>query len=299
MPPSFDCEAVIDYDFTTCGTEAWKLADYRGKLSSTVSGRMCQSWSSRTPHVPTRTEATHPNKGLGDHNFCRNPDNDEEGAWCYTTDPEVRWEYCAVPTCGVDSNAPAATTTATASAITTTTTVTASEGPTVPATTTTTGVEEGPADASETSVTCGTVAMKQADYRGTTSSTAGGTPCQMWSSQTPHVHSRSEATYPAAGLGAHNHCRNPDGNDRAWCYTVDPASRWEFCDVPDCTSPAGAPAPEVDDDGFLFQLDDATYPYDDGTSLYEDDDDSSGSSDGGGFFDNLLDFVCSTFSIFC
>jgi len=35
---------------------------------------------------------------VGDHNYCRNPD-DGEKAWCYTTDPQAEWEYCNVPTC--------------------------------------------------------------------------------------------------------------------------------------------------------------------------------------------------------
>ena len=32
-------------------------------------------------------------------NFCRNPDEDES-AWCYTMDPNQRWEYCDIPLCG-------------------------------------------------------------------------------------------------------------------------------------------------------------------------------------------------------
>ena len=28
------------------------------------------------------------------HNYCRNPDNDPHGAWCYTSDQGLRWEYC-------------------------------------------------------------------------------------------------------------------------------------------------------------------------------------------------------------
>jgi len=42
----------------------------------------------------SRTIENYPNAGLGHHNYCRNPDGELEGAWCYTTDPNVRWEYC-------------------------------------------------------------------------------------------------------------------------------------------------------------------------------------------------------------
>jgi len=34
-------------------------------------------------------------------NYCRNPDNNYDGGlWCYTTDPDKRWESCDVPSCG-------------------------------------------------------------------------------------------------------------------------------------------------------------------------------------------------------
>lgn len=32
-------------------------------------------------------------------NFCRNPNNDPGGPWCYTTDPNVRAEECGIPLC--------------------------------------------------------------------------------------------------------------------------------------------------------------------------------------------------------
>ena len=35
----------------------------------------------------------------GDHNYCRNPSRNLKGVWCYTTDPDKRWEHCPVPIC--------------------------------------------------------------------------------------------------------------------------------------------------------------------------------------------------------
>lgn len=77
-----------------------------------------------------------------------------------------------------------------------------------------------------------------ADYRGEVSRTRDGIECQVWSEQTPQQHTKTHANYPRAGLGGHNFCRNPDGNTGAWCFTVDAAQRWDFCDV---GSPSEAP----------------------------------------------------------
>ena len=59
----------------------------------TISGLECQAWSSQSPHTHDRTPEDPRFEGLGDHNFCRNPDG-EETIWCYTTDSGKRWEYC-------------------------------------------------------------------------------------------------------------------------------------------------------------------------------------------------------------
>uniref|UniRef100_A0A672VAA7 Kringle domain-containing protein n=1 Tax=Strigops habroptila TaxID=2489341 RepID=A0A672VAA7_STRHB len=37
-----------------------------------------------------------------DRNYCRNPDGDENGPWCYTTDPATRFDYCNIPECEVE-----------------------------------------------------------------------------------------------------------------------------------------------------------------------------------------------------
>jgi len=81
--PSAGCEE----SFTGNG------ADYRGCQTRTRSGRTCMKWTSQSPHRHTRTDRNFPNKGLGDHNYCRNPDGDRT-LWCYTTDPSSRFEYC-------------------------------------------------------------------------------------------------------------------------------------------------------------------------------------------------------------
>jgi len=69
-----------------------KGENYDGCATTTVSGRTCQAWASMTPH-------SHRFKSLWtESNNCRNPDG-EPGPWCYTTDPDKRWELCPDLTC--------------------------------------------------------------------------------------------------------------------------------------------------------------------------------------------------------
>lgn len=72
--------------------------DYRGLKATTASGLECQKWTVQSPQEHTRTPGNFPGGGLGDHNYCRNPDN-EKRAWCYTMDSKKRWEYCDIPIC--------------------------------------------------------------------------------------------------------------------------------------------------------------------------------------------------------
>merc|ERR1719213_910891 len=68
-------------------------------MTTTSSGRTCQNWLKDKPHEnaigPT------PTNGLGNHNYCRNPDGSEDKPWCYTLDPspEHKKETCTVPVC--------------------------------------------------------------------------------------------------------------------------------------------------------------------------------------------------------
>ena len=68
-------------------------ASYLGRMNVTTGGRSCQVWAAQQPHQHTvGTE-------LGEHNYCRNPNEQTSGVWCYTTDPDKRLEYCSVPIC--------------------------------------------------------------------------------------------------------------------------------------------------------------------------------------------------------
>merc|ERR1719191_885507 len=69
--------------------------DYIGCQSVTVSGKQCQKWTEKFPQKHKFVQkAKKGKKNLGDNSFCRNPDGSET-IWCYTTDPNTRWEPCA------------------------------------------------------------------------------------------------------------------------------------------------------------------------------------------------------------
>ena len=80
---------------TKAGTE------YAGGISVTVSGLSCQRWDAQYPHQHNPTSPDQfPDATVEDaENYCRNPDNSEEGPWCYTTEPDSRREACNIDMC--------------------------------------------------------------------------------------------------------------------------------------------------------------------------------------------------------
>ena len=94
--------SFYNHDYGSCGSLPLQ-SDYRGNMNSTISGLACQSWSAQSPNAhPTITSAQYPASGLGAHNFCRNPNKQPGGAWCYTTNAATPWESCDVPVCADD-----------------------------------------------------------------------------------------------------------------------------------------------------------------------------------------------------
>ena len=74
--------------------------EYRGNISVTTSGRTCQRWDRQEPHAQGYGSHLPGNASLHE-NFCRNPlANEDATPWCYTTDPNVRYELCDIPVCG-------------------------------------------------------------------------------------------------------------------------------------------------------------------------------------------------------
>ena len=68
---------------------------YRGRVRTTVTGKVCQAWTSNYPHIHSRHPENFPNAGLADGPYCRNPDGDKQ-PWCFTTDANVLWDYCDI-----------------------------------------------------------------------------------------------------------------------------------------------------------------------------------------------------------
>uniref|UniRef100_A0A8C9F7D8 Kringle domain-containing protein n=1 Tax=Pavo cristatus TaxID=9049 RepID=A0A8C9F7D8_PAVCR len=70
-------------------------------------------------------------------------------------------------------------------------------------------------------------------YRGRIGITESGNTCQHWNTQFPHKHGWIPDRYPCKDL-EENYCRNPNGEKRPWCYTINSSVRWEYCTIPQC-----------------------------------------------------------------
>uniref|UniRef100_W5MF31 Prothrombin n=1 Tax=Lepisosteus oculatus TaxID=7918 RepID=W5MF31_LEPOC len=173
---------------------------YRGNLSVTVSGRECQYWSSNFPHKKEFTLSMYPDKDLV-QNYCRNPNNDTRGPWCYTRDPLVKKEECSISVCGEPPR------------------------PTpVPGKKVVYDKRECLKDAG-------------IDYNGNISTTVTHHPCLSWSSPTARDLRHGKDFLPEVQLEK-NYCRNPDGDlEGPWCFVDKPRIAFEYCDIPLCDEP--------------------------------------------------------------
>ncbi|XP_077934233.1 hepatocyte growth factor-like protein isoform X6 [Halichoerus grypus] len=244
---------------------------YRGTVAITTGGLPCQHWSHRFPNDHKYTPTLR--NGL-EENFCRNPDRDPGGPWCYTTDPAVRFQSCGIKSCreaacvwcnGEDYRG-AVDRTESGRECQRWDLQRPHAHPFEPGKfldkdlddnycrnpdgserpwcyTTDPQVEREFCDLPR----CGSEAQprheattlncfrgKGEGYRGKANTTAAGVPCQRWDAQKPHQHRFAPEKYACKDL-RENFCRNPDGSEAPWCFTSRPGMRVAFCyQIPRC-----------------------------------------------------------------
>ncbi|KAK3764907.1 hypothetical protein RRG08_025428 [Elysia crispata] len=83
-------------------SNGWGI-DYIGTTNFTSLNLTCQAWAEMTPHNHKYTTPDlFPDATFYDvKNYCRNPHKGsyKERPWCFTTDPNVEWDYCDIPVC--------------------------------------------------------------------------------------------------------------------------------------------------------------------------------------------------------
>ncbi|XP_035683049.1 plasminogen-like [Branchiostoma floridae] len=218
-------------------------SDYCGNVSVTVSGRTCQRWDVDFPHEPYYKPEEYPELV---ENYCRNPNGGASGLWCYTTDPDTRWEHCVDPACPIGSTHQTTTVTSfntTGALATSPKTMQQSSydaGPTIT-----------PEDSSRVTVSPQMIQQSSSpgptitpegckensngsEYRGNVSVTRNGKTCRRWDTGLSQWHRYRPELYPEL---VENYCRNPGGNEPGlWCYTTDPNTPREYCINPACSA---------------------------------------------------------------
>ncbi|XP_046363077.1 plasminogen-like [Haliotis rufescens] len=96
-------------NLTTCYHRIGSRLVYGGTTANTWSGRTCQKWRKKRPHRHgygqdinfSRTSLAGAESIKDVSNFCRDPGAMKGSGklWCYTTDPDKRWEECNIPKC--------------------------------------------------------------------------------------------------------------------------------------------------------------------------------------------------------
>ena len=234
---------------------------YVGCQTQTRGGYSCQKWVDQSPHTHVRSDSEFINNGetMEDaQNFCRNPDGGDT-IWCYTTDPETRWDYCdPLPadyfcaledeTCECDggdviygrrylddsSDATFESALATGDYV-----ILRADGEFKTASCDNEGMGGDPLEGEPKQCWCAppnTVDPVEpppcayqlegdgAGYRGKQTVSKSGKPCQRWSAQSPHEHHHYATDDDFRGesvVAAENFCRNPtDADGSASHHTI-------------------------------------------------------------------------------
>ncbi|XP_068947197.1 prothrombin [Petaurus breviceps papuanus] len=71
---------------------------YQGHIAVSISGAPCLPWASEQLKPLLKENSFDPALSL-DENYCRNPDGDEEGLWCFVAGNPIHPEYCQITYC--------------------------------------------------------------------------------------------------------------------------------------------------------------------------------------------------------
>uniref|UniRef100_A0A8C1VT71 Neurotrypsin n=1 Tax=Cyprinus carpio TaxID=7962 RepID=A0A8C1VT71_CYPCA len=84
------CVCVFPLGPLSCSQGFTELGYYNGSVSQTDSGSSCLKWTDFPDYM-----LQYPNRGLGDHNQCRNPDRGSN-PWCFFRQKSgaIGWAYC-------------------------------------------------------------------------------------------------------------------------------------------------------------------------------------------------------------
>ena len=69
--------------------------DYRGYQSVDEEGSTCLNWTITTSYNFIYNPMDYPDAGLGGHNYCRNPSEYRNKAWCYVNE-YGGYSYCDI-----------------------------------------------------------------------------------------------------------------------------------------------------------------------------------------------------------
>ena len=99
-----------------CGCPDVYQTDYRGPINTTRAGQPCMRWDDEILLQAQTILLDGWNNSLSEENiesnFCRNPDNDPDGTWCYVgvngyptsmLSLTTIWNYCNVPVCDMST----------------------------------------------------------------------------------------------------------------------------------------------------------------------------------------------------
>uniref|UniRef100_A0A7M4FXU9 Hyaluronan binding protein 2 n=1 Tax=Crocodylus porosus TaxID=8502 RepID=A0A7M4FXU9_CROPO len=115
-PPYFRCSCSHPYKAPDCRRRPDDCYEqdgyqYRGKVNQLRNGKICLHWTSHLL-LGDRFNAFMENAdsyGIGDHNFCRNPDGDEK-PWCFVqSENKLKWDFCDISLCSETEEDPMTT----------------------------------------------------------------------------------------------------------------------------------------------------------------------------------------------